>query len=455
MELPNQFLEQMRELLGGEFPAYLESLRRPGEAGIRVNTQKISAEQFRRIAPFALEPVSWTENGFYVREGDPVTSHPYYYAGLYYVQEPSAMLPAALLGAKPGDRVLDLCAAPGGKATELGSRLLGSGVLAANDISHSRAKALLKNLELHGVGNVLVSSEEPGKLAAHYKNYFDKILVDAPCSGEGMFRKDPSMRKAYGNRGPSDYAPLQYAIADAAVAMLRPGGRMVYSTCTFSKVENEEVLLRLLREHPEMRVVPAPQIEGAVSLEGRLAGCVRLFPHRVRGEGHFAALLEKSGDAADGPGVPNDLRTDSRVRVSLEPWREFQRACLNRTFPEGELFGMEESLFWLPSDVQRIPKIRYLRTGLYLGECKKHGFEPSQALAMYLRREDAAASVSFSADDGRVPRYLRGESLELTNDESGGLCGWTLVCADGFPLGWGKWVNGSLRNKYHTAWRKQ
>ena len=338
MELPENFAENMKELLGEAYPAYIESFEKESAQGIRVNTGKISAEEFQKISPFPLAPVPWTENGFYVTADDAVTKHPYYYAGLYYVQEPSAMLPAALLGAKPGERILDLCAAPGGKATELGSRLAEKGLLMANDVSASRAKALLKNLEQHGIGNVCVCSETPEKLKNIYPEYFDRVLVDAPCSGEGMFRREPAMKKAYKVHGPAYYAPLQREIADAAIAMLRPGGRMVFSTCTFSVEENEETVLALLKKHPEMRLITA-EVPGGADLPEKLAGCVRLYPHRVRGEGHFAAVLEKI--AKEGSCTGSDFRVEELSesdRAALELGRLCQekQARMRSGIPDRE-----------------------------------------------------------------------------------------------------------------------
>ena len=223
MKLPAEFEKRMQGLLGEEYPDFLCCYDREKKQGLRVNTGKISVEEFLRLTPFQLTPIPWTENGFFYREEDQVTKHPHYYAGLYYIQEPSAMLPASRLPVEPGDRVLDLCAAPGGKATELGARLKGKGLLVANDVSVSRAKGLLKNLELFGVTNALVTAETPQQLLKQFGTYFDKILVDAPCSGEGMFRKDPSLIKSWMERGPEYYAPIQEEILSCAVQMLRPG----------------------------------------------------------------------------------------------------------------------------------------------------------------------------------------------------------------------------------------
>ena len=441
--LPQDFLDRMKQMLGNEYEDYLASYREKSVQGLRVNTDKISVEAFCRIAPFHLEPVPWCENGFYCCEDEGITKHPYYYAGLYYVQEPSAMLPAALLDAKPGECILDLCAAPGGKATELGSRLRRGGMLLANDISASRAGALLKNIEIAGIGNVFICSETPEKLAARYECYFDKVLVDAPCSGEGMFRRDPSMVHSYMERGPLYYAVLQKEILTAAVTMLKPGGRLVYSTCTFSEEENEEILSYLCESDKSLRLLRKE----------------RLFPHRVKGEGHFAALLQKVSPScmdhtrncmiknanasskmmANDPGLPSE-------------WCAFQEENLCIDFTGHQIVNLKNRLYALPAKTHIFPGIRYLRTGLFLGERKTNRFEPSQALAMYLKREEAVRSISFACDDPRVCRYLKGETPELSENESNDQ-GWTLVCVDGYPLGWGKCVNGRLKNKYYAGWR--
>ena len=244
--IPENFKIKMKELLGDELDSFLDCYNEKHNAGVRVNTLKSTPERFREISPVEITPVPWIKNGFYYDESDRASKHPYYYAGLYYIQEPSAMTPASLLPVKPGDRVLDLCAAPGGKTTELGAKLKGRGVLVCNDISNSRAKALLKNVELFGIRNAVVISEAPAKLEGSFMGYFDKILVDAPCSGEGMFRKSHAIIKNWEQYGTGYYAKLQREILPSAINMLRPGGYMIYSTCTFSTEEDEGTLKWLL-----------------------------------------------------------------------------------------------------------------------------------------------------------------------------------------------------------------
>lgn len=436
MELPQDFMERMKMQLGNEFDDYLKSYEEKSVQGLRVNTAKISVEEFRKLAPFHLEKIPWTENGFYTDDKDDITKHPYYFAGLYYVQEPSAMLPAALLGAKPGERILDLCAAPGGKATELGGRLCREGVLVANDISHSRAKALLKNIELNGIGNVFVCSEEPEKLAAVYEGFFDRVLVDAPCSGEGMFRREPSMIKSYLEHGPQYYAQIQKKIVDSAVKMLGAGGKMVYSTCTFDVREDEEIVHYICENHADMEIVDIQ----------------RIYPHRVKGEGHFAAVLQKRADA-EAKTASNAFVSHERACADMQAWEQFCRETLSVRMHNRTLTEIEGRLYALPCQCTVRKKIRYLRTGLFLGEQKQKRFIPSQALAMYLKQDEVKSVLSLECSDERVRRYLKGETLSLTEQEEESLHGWTLVCVDGYPLGWGKCTGGMLKNKYYTGWR--
>ena len=331
-ELPEEFLEKMKQFLGEEYPEYLASYEEEPRSGLRVNTGKLTPEQFLGMAQTAdwnLKPVPWTKNGFYYQSERP-SKHPWYYAGLYYLQEPSAMSPAAWLPVEPGDRVLDLCAAPGGKSTELAAKLAGTGVLFSNDISNSRAKALLKNLEMFGAGNICVTSEAPEKMAGILPGFFDKILVDAPCSGEGMFRRDPSMVKSWNEKGPDFYAPLQRQILDCAVQMLAPGGKLVYSTCTFDRDEDEGTIEWILEKYPEMAVVPQKPEYGFEGSRG-IEGCLRLFPHRLEGEGHFVALLEKRAE-----------ETDANVKASEDVGEKALSAPLLIEEIEAQLYRVSE-----------------------------------------------------------------------------------------------------------------
>ena len=460
MRLPETFLEQMKLLLGTDYDAWLESYEKKPYAGLRVNRSKIEPDEWENnLSPFELRRVLWTKNGYYISEEAKASRHPYYYAGLYYLQEPSAMAPAAVLPVEPGDRVLDLCAAPGGKSTELGAKLQGEGLLVSNDISNSRAKALLKNLELFGIPNICVTSETPEKLASVFGPYFDKILVDAPCSGEGMFRKDPDLIKSWLDRGPEAYAPIQREILASAVRMLKPGGLLLYSTCTFAQIEDEDMIEWLLHTEPDMELVPLIPWEGACSgINGMPV--IRLFPHKVEGEGHFLALLKKKENALEeqsqaGREPAFSGKVPAEVR-HLEKESDFLQweAMLKRSFDRSRMMVRDHMVYYLPECFEKTWNLRYLRTGLLLGEWKKNRFDPSQAVAMALSMREFSQSLSLSADDERTIRYLKGETI-FPNPGESFQKGWVLIGVDGYPLGWAKYTGSSFKNKYYPGWRWQ
>ena len=463
-QLPEAFLSEMQELLGEEYGQYLESFKEEWKPGLRVNTWKAKPQELAKLVPWNLEPVPWADNGFYydgTLDGEVLrpSKHPAYYAGLYYLQEPSAMTPAAMLPVVPGDRVLDLCAAPGGKSTELASKLKGRGMLVSNDISYSRARALLKNLELAGAANICVTSEAPEKLAGVWPEFFDKILVDAPCSGEGMFRRDEDMVKDWNEKGPEYYVPIQRQILSQAAAMLRPGGYMLYSTCTFSVEEDEENVAYVLEEFPQMQLccLDLDKVPGACGGFG-LSGCMRLFPHRLKGEGHFLALMRKKGGDDGGKEIlpPMDPGTAGKRVRAVEKEKELD-AFLRQSGTEwdyGRIVIHQDNAYYLPEGLAWNLPLRFLRTGLFLGELKKGRFEPSQALAMSMKAGQFPNTVSFPGGDSRVLRYLKGETISLEGDE-GPVKGWCLAAMEGFPLGWAKGTGMSLKNKYYPGWRWQ
>lgn len=484
--LPETFKERMKALLGKEYDAYEACFEKRHYGGLRVNTLKLSPEEYQKLSPIELKRVPWIENGFYYDESEQPSKHPYYYGGLYYLQEPSAMTPASLLPVKPGDKVLDLCAAPGGKSTELAAKLKGQGLLVANDISNSRAKALLKNIELFGVRNAVVVSEAPAKLAGTFEGYFDKILVDAPCSGEGMFRKTPAIIKNWEQYGVDYYNKLQKEIILTAVKMLKPGGYLLYSTCTFSPEENEGTMMFLKKEAPEMELVPAiPEPfmtteefeklrkedqdrlrnikeKQGVSYEGfdfgkpdwvpggadELRHCLRLWPHKLEGEGHFVALLRKREKEENKqhqeylPGIRDQ-------KLLSEEAREFL-SQLKIDVDWNRIMVKEDRLFLLPEGIVDMKGLRILRSGLFLGEMKKNRFEPSQALASALKMDEYNNVYHLKAGDEDVIRYLKCESITLKEPCKDGF---VLVCVDGFPLGFGKVSKGSFKNKYLPGWR--
>lgn len=483
MELPEKFLSRMQWMLGDEYGAFLKTYEEPRKFGLRVNTMKISVDEFRKLAPFHLTRIPWIDNGFYYEREDDPARHPFYFAGLYYLQEPSAMTPAHILPVNPGEHVLDLCAAPGGKATALSAKLRGEGLLVANDISASRAKALLKNLEVFGTKNAFVTNAVPNKLAEQFSEAFDKILVDAPCSGEGMFRKDISNAKVWSEEKVESCAKLQREIVKQAVAMLRPGGMMLYSTCTFAPEENEQIISFILNEYPEMELceipwqegfshgrpewakqrgieagaeesVPEQISEGLKTVSGRSADlykCVRIFPHKMNGEGHFLALLKKRGEL---PGI--HLKTE---RKSGRPSKDEEKVLQEFLRDVSMDWSMEQievrngQAYFVPEPPDIRGGIPFLRNGLYLGEIKRGRFEPSQSFAMALKRDEYRSVLDFAQDDERVRQYLRGETVMADDFAPAREKGWQLVCVSGYPLGWGKLVGGTLKNKYHPGWR--
>ena len=457
-DLPEAFEKRMKDMLGEEYDSYLDSYQQERQFGLRVNPLKVTGEELKELSGFHLRKIPWTQDGYFYEEEDMPARHPYYAAGMYYLQEPSAMTPASRLHVEPGERVLDLCAAPGGKATALGAALRGKGVLVANDISNSRAKALLKNLELFGISNAFVTNEIPGNLADRFEGFFDKILVDAPCSGEGMFRKDPAVIKTWDEVRPEYFAKLQRDILKNAVRMLRPGGQLLYSTCTFAPVENEGSISWLLENFPEMDVLEIEPYEGFApghpewgNGDERLKRCVRIWPHKMKGEGHFLALLKKSETAmAAVVRIGKTQRPDKKIRQVVDAF--FVDCKWEPDWERIEVRG--EKVYLVPELPEKLQGIHFLRNGLYMGDLKKDRFEPSQQLAMMLKGNDYAGVLSLKSEDVRVEKYLHGETLLVEAGESTIAKGWILVCVDGFPLGWGKLVNGVLKNKYASGWRK-
>lgn len=510
VQLPSVFLDRMRELLGDEYEAFLSSYDDPRHAGIRVNTLKIGLDSFLKLSPFALRPIPWCEAGFYVDERVKPGKHPYYHAGLYYIQEPSAMAPAELLNVSEGDRVLDLCAAPGGKSTQIAARLNGKGVLVTNDIHAERTKALAKNIELYGVRNAVVLNEAPERIARAFPHYFDKILIDAPCSGEGMFRKDEGMARQWERHSIEKCTVMQRDILKTAAAMLAPGGRIVYSTCTFAPEENEAMIAEFLLGNPDFEVVPVPRDAGIApgrpdwlwlsSEEGgvmasvpeeikkQTAGCGRLWPHKVEGEGHFVAVLERnreahvpeaklaggheriasrqSGATRGGAEARPALRSrqaagaDKRgfgERETLDSWRAFAAEHLRAELPGTKLtFG--GNVYLSPVAKEQLDGLKVVRPGWYAGTVKNGRFTPGHPLATALAPSEAARTLDLSVDGGEAVRYLKGETLEIeasrvhTRDGANPK-GYVLVTVDGYSLGWGKWQNGLLKNEYPAGWR--
>lgn len=491
VKLPGAFVERMRGLLGEtEFQAFMDSYEEDRYYGLRSNPLKLSSGELAGTAPFGLERVPWAPEGFYYEEGARPGKHPFYHAGLYYIQEPSAMAPVELLDVRPGDRVLDLCAAPGGKTTQIAGKLQGRGLVVSNDNNGERVRALAKNVELYGIRNALVLHETPDRLADRWPGYFQKILIDAPCSGEGMFRKEEDMARQWEKHSVEKCSRMQKDILRQAAGLLAPGGRLVYSTCTFSPEENECSIAGFLREHPDFRVVPVESEHGftsgrpdwCASAEGlvepdeaalQTAGTLRIWPHRVRGEGHFVAVLERGGEAddtaADGrritppppePPSRNKRRPAAATAAPVAdtgPWEEFAKEHL-RTMPDGVPVFFGENLYLCPAESPPLDGIKAFRPGWSVGTVKRGRFEPSHALAMGLAADEARRVLRLAADSDTLIRYLKGETLfigeeEISRDQEAAPKGYVLVCAGPYPVGWGKWSEGMLKNEYPPAWR--
>lgn len=458
--LPGKYCENIKRLLGEEgFQQYMDSFREEPCQALRVNTAKTSLEEWKKICPFNTEEIPWCQNGFIINgsaKAD-ISKHPYYFAGMYYIQEPSAMVPASVLQIESGDKVLDLCAAPGGKAVEIAAKLNGSGFLVANDISASRAAALAKNLQMAGALNTVVTAETPERLSLHFKEYFDKILLDVPCSGEGMFRRKPDMVKDWLDKGPSYYAALQENILKEAYIMLKPGGSLVYSTCTFSIEEDEGMVQWFIDTYKDMEICKVPHKDGFSY--GRpdllehgceeLKRCIRIFPHIAKGEGHFAALLHKKENSA----VENK-RAESVLKKNNKTDKNEWQNEIKEFVPEEYLKNCcpvknKDTIYLVPKETARIKNLRYIQNGLIAGSFKKR-FEPSCQLALSKLSDTYKNRLLFKPGDIDVIKYLKGETINIDRDYKG----WVLVTVDGFPLGWGKADGcGRLKNKYNAGWR--
>ena len=428
--LPEAFLQRMEAQLGSEYPAFLESLERPRAVALRFNPLKGE----RPVLPFVGAPVPWEPEGFYY---DPETRpglHVYHEAGVYYLQEASAMAPVALLDPKPGERVCDLCAAPGGKTTQIAGRMLGQGFLVCNEINPKRAKILSRNIERMGVANALVTNEHPETLASRFPGFFDRVLVDAPCSGEGMFRKEEAAVTDWSQETVRMCARRQREILDSAARLVRPGGRLVYSTCTFAPEEDEETVAAFLEAHPEF--TPEP-VEAPWFVPGENAS-YRMWPHKLLGEGHFAAVLRKTqGESGEVPACPGEK--------CPKAWESFAKE-LDITLPEGKAVSFGQSLYWAPMELPELNRLKVLRPGLELGTERKGRFEPAHALALWLKT--CAVTESFPPESPEMKAYLHGDVVPS------GKKGWCLVQAGGYAIGWGKGDGSVLKNHYPKGLRR-
>ena len=428
--LPKEFLERLRLQLGEEYPEYLQSLERPRAVALRFDPRKGEPP----VLPFVAEPIPWEPMGYYYDPDARPGLHPYHEAGVYYLQEASAMAPVSLLDPQPGERICDLCAAPGGKSTQIAGRMLGQGFLLCNEYSPKRAKILSRNIERMGIANALVTNETPDALAKRFPESFDRVLIDAPCSGEGMFRKEEAAITDWSEDTVAMCARRQADILDAGAVLVRPGGRLVYSTCTFAPEENEMTVEAFLSRHPEF----SPEEVSAPWFTPAGKGAFRLWPHKLRGEGHFAAVLRKSGDAPA-------AFTEGKAEAMPKCFTEFARS-LDITLPSGRPLSFGQSLYLAPEGMPDIRGLKVLRPGLELGVVKKDRFEPAHALALWL--SDCAVSQSLAVDSGELKAYLHGDVIPTECK------GWCLVKAGNYAIGWGKGDKTVLKNHYPKGLRR-
>ena len=428
--LPELFLERMRAQLGAEYDDFLDSLQRPRAVALRFNPLKGEIPAL----PFVGSPVPWEPMGFYYDPEQRPGLHVYHEAGVYYLQEASAMAPVALLDPQPGEAICDLCAAPGGKSTQIAGRLKGEGLLLCNEIHPARAKILSRNIERLGIANALVTNEAPEALSRRFEGFFDRVLVDAPCSGEGMFRKEEAAVTDWSPETVQMCARRQAEILDSAARLVKPGGRLVYSTCTFAPQEDEEAVEAFLNNHPDF----APEPVEAPWFQQSGPAMYRMWPHKLLGEGHFAAVLRRM-----------EQNTDSLPPAAGEPlpmqWQAFAGE-LGIRLPDGKAVCFGEKLCWVPAETPDLKKLKVLRPGLELGTVKKDRFEPAHALALWLR--ECKRQVCFPPDGAQIRSYLHGEALPCQER------GWCLVKAGAFSLGWGKGDGSQLKNHYPKGLRK-
>ncbi|WP_026485839.1 RsmF rRNA methyltransferase first C-terminal domain-containing protein [Caldanaerobius polysaccharolyticus] len=460
MILPDAYLKRMKELLGNEYNDFIQSYYSERCYGLRVNTSKVAVEDFARIFPHELQRVPWCPTGFYYEKGIKPGKHPYHAAGLYYVQEPSAMAVVEALSPQPGEVVLDISAAPGGKATHIANKIGEKGLLVANEINPLRARALVENIERLGIKNAVVLNNSPDSLLHSFKNFFDKIVVDAPCSGEGMFRKDPEVCYSWSEGMVRSCSRTQIRILEVAADLLKPGGLMSYSTCTFSPEENEQVISQFLKRRPDFELIDVPV--SRLFSRGRpdwgdgnpqLAKCMRLWPHRIRGEGHFIAILKKlESDDIRYTGNKSNSRMLKTGDARLQFFYDFCRETMAKPFDDGRIVTIGDDVYQVPDLLPDLRNLKVLRYGWHLGQLKKGRFEPSHAMALSLRFNDVLRYVDLESDGEAVMNYLRGQPIELSGDMAREK-GWLLVCVDGFALGWGKVAGGIFKNHYPKGLR--
>ena len=508
-QLPIEYTNRMRELLGDEYDDFIKSYEDDNYHGLRFNMLKLKSEfckdghmsgtidftrAYSQMAKQSeLRRIPWCETGYYYDEDSRPGRHPYHAAGVYYIQEPSAMIVGELASKvieEYGDselHVLDLCAAPGGKTSHLASAMMGHGVLWANEIVPNRAKILSQNVERMGICNCIVSSEPPQKLVDSLGTFFNLIVVDTPCSGEGMFRRDQIAIDEWTPENVRMCAERGQEILDCADRMLRMGGTLIYSTCTFAPDEDERAIENFIANHPQYRVcrvMLTPTSGSNVDADGwpdkarpewssdgdlALADTYRLWPHHLHGEGHYVAVLSKGdsetmADSYSGKSGRVSGNGKSAVDTAIKLYHEFEKKSLNVSL-NGEFMLFGDNLYLLPTGVPSLKGMKIERPGLHLGTVKKDRFEPSHALALAIAGDEAKSVIELSSDEIWIEKYLKGESVNYSDSscpidgtvvcDMSGINGWTLVTVDGYSIGWGKASNGILKNHYPKGLRIQ
>lgn len=432
------FLERMQSMLGDEYESFLQFYNGNSFRGLRVNTLKCTADKLFKALDFPARQTPFCPDGYYVpNEAVSLGNHPLHHAGAFYIQEPSATSAVEMLGVEKGDRVLDLCAAPGGKSTQIGAKLQNTGLLWSNEIVKSRANILLSNIERMGIRNAVVSNCHPEQLCTTLAGQFDKVLTDAPCSGEGMFRKTTAAQDEWSEEHVKSCAERQLNILNSAKLALKPGGVLVYSTCTFSPEENEGVITRFLAENPDFCLEDSGVSFGRPSM----TYARRIFP-MDGGEGHFAARLRKSGESCSG-GAARAQR-----QATGEIMEFYDSLFFDRPFGENIIIKNNRIII-LPKNIIDYGRLPVLRAGVILGEIVKNRIEPHHSAFMAARPSDCRRCVSLSSDSAEIKAFLHGEEIAVPTD----LKGYTAVCVDGITAGFGKASNGRLKNKYPKGLR--
>jgi len=449
MKLPEKFIEAMKFLLKDEYFLFEASFEQASYQAVRRNSLKIDKAAFEAKLDFLGQQVAWCEESYYIDDETRPGKEIGYHCGLYYIQEPSASLPVSLLKPNPGEKILDLCASPGGKTTQIGAKMKNKGVLVANDISYSRLAPLKRNLQLFGITNSIISHETPDRLKLVFDGYFDKILIDAPCSGEGMFRRDEKTRKKYDGYAIEDFAIIQKQLLNQAKELLKPGGQMVYSTCTFTIKENEEVIQWFLSENSDFSIILPEEIltlHNSISngLEG-MDNAVRIWPHKHRGEGHFAALLQHKGTSQS-----NKAKLETTNSINISEVESFYKEIGLEKEEFYKVILQQNNRIMCIKDLPDTAQLKTIYKGLEVGFLKNGRFLPSQSFAMALQADYVKEKVNISKNQPEALKYLKGETIPAEGSN-----GWKLVCIDDYPVGWGKLSDGMLKNHYLKEWRLQ